>query len=90
MQVYAGSSPTDADHCKELVSASSCSLNDVKLLNDEKNHYYYFPLGPSNLTLKYPQRGIRACIYSMFVVLKCVFESRASQKWIGEGVLSMV
>ena len=30
MQVYAGSSPTRADHRKELISASSCSLNDVK------------------------------------------------------------
>ena len=30
MWVYAGSSPTSADHRKELISASSCSLNDVK------------------------------------------------------------
>ena len=30
IQVYAGSSPTGADHRKELKSALSCSLNDVK------------------------------------------------------------
>ena len=30
MRVYAGSSPTSADHRKELIQASSCSLNDVK------------------------------------------------------------
>ena len=30
MRVYAGSSPTGADHRKELKSALSCSLNDVK------------------------------------------------------------
>ena len=30
MRVYAGSSPTGADHPKELKSALSCSLNDVK------------------------------------------------------------
>ena len=30
MRVYAGSSPTGADHRKELISALSCSLNDVK------------------------------------------------------------
>ena len=30
MWVHAGSNPTCADHCKELISALSCSLNDVK------------------------------------------------------------
>ena len=30
MRVYAGLSPTGADHRKELKSAFSCSLNDVK------------------------------------------------------------
>ena len=30
MQVYAGLSPISTDHRKELISALSCSLNDVK------------------------------------------------------------
>ena len=30
MRVYAGSSPTCADHREELISVLSCSLNDVK------------------------------------------------------------
>ena len=30
MRVYAGLRPTGADHCKELILALSCSLNDVK------------------------------------------------------------
>ena len=30
VRVYAGLSPTGANHCKDIVSALSCSLNDVK------------------------------------------------------------
>ena len=37
MQVYAGSSPTNADWCKELISALSRSLNDVKWMNGDKS-----------------------------------------------------
>ena len=37
MQLYAGSSPTGTDHHhrKELPSALSCSLNDVKEMNGQ-------------------------------------------------------
>ena len=38
MRVYAGSSPTGANHRKELISALFCSLNDVKYMNGKKNH----------------------------------------------------
>ena len=34
MQVYAGSSPTSADHHRELISALFCSLNYVKNIID--------------------------------------------------------
>ena len=39
MPVYAGSSPTGPDHCKELISALSCSLYDVKNPN-RIDHYH--------------------------------------------------
>ena len=43
VRVYTGSSSTGADHHKELISALSCSLNDVKKLQKKRtNKEWYF------------------------------------------------
>ena len=44
MRVYAGSSPTSADHRKELIYASSCSLNDVKINDKVKKKKFWVVL----------------------------------------------